>query len=91
MGAMAVEDIENLTKLTLLEFVGFVILEVLVLVLMTIGVLPATLAIPNVVGYLNTSYILVVASVIILVAQFWLSLLTEFGLVRVGKVDFKLF
>ena len=68
-------------------------LEAIVWVLLVVGLLPPTLVLKNmgsVVIQINTAYLVVAGLVAVLVAAFWLAILSEvFGFVEIKKVKFK--
>jgi len=85
---------ENLSLLIAIQMAGFVVLEIVVWVLLLLGIIPPTLVLKNmgdVVIQINSSYLVVAGLISILVAGFWVALLSEvFGLIEIKKIKLKL-
>jgi len=88
------KNVENLALLTAIQMLGFIVLEVIVWLLVVIGVLPPLLMLKiqgDVLIQINTAYIVIAGLTCLLVAGFWLALLTEvLGIVELSKVKIKL-
>ena len=87
-------SLENLALLTALQMLGFIILEVIVWILLTLGVIPPMLMLQSgetFIFQINTAYIVIAGLMVILVSGFWLAVLTELlGVVEIKDMDIKL-
>lgn len=85
---------ENLAMLVSLQMLGFIVLEVVAWLLVAAGVLPPVLTLKNMgtlILQVNTAYIVIAGLLSVLVAGFWLALLTEaFGIVEIKEIKVKL-
>lgn len=84
---------ENLALLVAVQMLGFIVLEVIVWLLVSIGWFPPQLILSNsggVVLQINSAYLIIAGLMSLLVAGFWLAILTEvFGIVEVGRIKLK--
>ena len=88
------KSVENLIYLIGIQMIGFVVLEVIVWLLIAVGIIPPMLVLKYENGLLlqiNAAYIVIAGLMSLLVAGFWLAILTEvFGIIEVSKVKLKL-
>jgi hypothetical protein len=84
---------ENLALITSLEMLGFIVLEVAVWILIAAGILPGQLILrsePDFILQISTAYLVIGGLLAVLVAGFWLAVLTEvFGIVEINEVKVK--
>jgi len=87
------EAFENLSLLVAIQMAGFVVLELIIWLLLLLGIMPPTLVLKNmgaVVIQINSAYLVIAGLVSVLVAGFWVALLSEvFGLIEIKKIKFK--
>lgn len=86
--------LENLTLLIALQMAGFIVLEVIVWLLLAMGIMPPTLILSKsemFILQINSGYLVIAGLLSVLVAGFWLALLSEvFGLIEIKSVKIKL-
>lgn len=87
-------DIANLLTLTAIQLAGFVVLELIVFLLISLGVIPPTLVVTQNTLFMievNTAYMVVICLLAVLVASLWLAVLVEFtDLVQIKEVKIRL-
>lgn len=85
-------DLQNLANLTALQLAGFIVLEVIMWALIALNIVPPTLVLKQigvVTISINTAFIVVVGLVSVLIAAFWLAVLVEFDLIKMGNVNIR--
>ncbi len=79
--------------LVALQTAGFVVLEAIVWLLLELGIMPPTLILRNMgemVIEINSAYLVIAGLFAVLVAGFWIALLSEvFGLVEIREIKVK--
>lgn len=87
------KELENLSMLVALQTAGFVVLEAIVWLLLELGIMPPTLILRNMgemVIEINSAYLVIAGLFAVLVAGFWIALLSEvFGLVEIREIKVK--
>ncbi len=85
---------ENLAVLVALQMAGIIVLEVLLWFCVLIGVIPPSLGVVSdgeVLLQINTGFIVIMGLIFVLVAGFWLAILTEvFNIIEITKIKLKL-
>lgn len=87
------KNFENLSLLVAVQMAGFVALEVVVWVLLLLGIMPPTLVLRDmgaVVIQINSSYLVIAGLVSVLVAGFWVAILSEvFDLIEIKTIKLR--
>ncbi len=83
---------ESLLRIIGLQMVGYIMLEVAVALLVSVGILPPTLTTAidgNVIVQINTAWVMIVCLVAVLIASFWSAVLIEYEFVTPEHKRFK--
>ena len=91
---IAKNQFENLCMLIALQMAGFVVVEVIVWILLAVGIMPPVLTLSqqgNTLIQINSGYLVVAGLMSMLVAGFWLAILSEvFGIVEIKGTKLKM-
>ena len=84
---------DNLGKLMTLQMGGFIVFELVAYGLVAGGLLPSSMVIKQIGSHvlqLNITYMMIAGFIAVLVSAIWVVLLVEANVVKIEKIDIKL-